>query len=111
MLRRWLVRRFKSVPSSQPRWATIENHVIRPLSARPFHSSIATHAEVTPLRKQLKDAKRQSRTGVKGAQNVQNTEQDDRLKDWELTVGIEIHAQLNTTSKLFSRMQCPSFNP
>jgi aspartyl-tRNA(Asn)/glutamyl-tRNA(Gln) amidotransferase subunit B len=25
-----------------------------------------------------------------------------RLEDWELTVGIEIHAQLDTNAKLFS---------
>jgi aspartyl-tRNA(Asn)/glutamyl-tRNA(Gln) amidotransferase subunit B len=27
---------------------------------------------------------------------------DSRLAEWELTVGIEIHAQLNTARKLFS---------
>lgn len=54
---------------------------------------------ITPFRKQLKDeAKRQKveRSGKKtkgGNQKVDN---------WELTVGIEIHAQLNTARKLFS---------
>lgn len=110
MLRRWPVRRFTSVSCSRQRWRTFEGRLpFQRASARPFHSSTATCAEVTPLRKQLKDAKRQSRSGFKGAQDVHDAEQDDRLKNWELTVGIEIHAQLNTTSKLFSRMQSCSF--
>lgn len=105
MLRRWPVRRFTSVPSSRQCWNTTELPRHRQASIRSFRSSTATHAEVTPLRKQLKDAKRQSRSGVKGALDIHDAEQDDRLKDWELTVGIEIHAQLNTSSKLFSRMR------
>ncbi|KZF24712.1 hypothetical protein L228DRAFT_259890 [Xylona heveae TC161] len=58
--------------------------------------------EIIPLRKQLKEeAKLKKNTGgggkKKGARN------DDKSKDWELTVGIEIHAQLNTEHKLFSK--------
>ncbi|KAI1385967.1 aspartyl/glutamyl-tRNA amidotransferase subunit B [Hypoxylon trugodes] len=52
-----------------------------------------------PLRKQLKDeAKKQKALGKKKKKNVNNQVVDG----WELTVGIEIHAQLNTAKKLFS---------
>ncbi|KAK7753342.1 hypothetical protein SLS62_004632 [Diatrype stigma] len=52
-----------------------------------------------PLRKQLKDeAKRQKAAGKKKKKNANNQVVDG----WELTVGIEIHAQLNTARKLFS---------
>lgn len=52
-----------------------------------------------PLRKQLKDeAKREKASGKKKKKNVQN----QVVHGWELTVGIEIHAQLNTAKKLFS---------
>lgn len=53
-----------------------------------------------PLRKQLKDAAKLKKKNLV-------TERGERLsdineRDWEVTVGIEIHAQLNTASKLFS---------
>lgn len=55
--------------------------------------------EFVPLRKQLKEeakrAKSQSRNGRGKKQVAVNDE-------WELTVGIEIHAQLNSEAKLFS---------
>ncbi|KAI1139413.1 aspartyl/glutamyl-tRNA amidotransferase subunit B [Hypoxylon sp. FL0543] len=52
-----------------------------------------------PLRKQLKDeAKKQKVLGKKKKKNANNQVVDG----WELTVGIEIHAQLNTARKLFS---------
>jgi aspartyl-tRNA(Asn)/glutamyl-tRNA(Gln) amidotransferase subunit B len=52
-----------------------------------------------PLRKQLKDeAKRAKAAGPRKKQNRLNQVVDG----WELTVGIEIHAQLNTARKLFS---------
>ncbi|TGJ83793.1 hypothetical protein E0Z10_g4945 [Xylaria hypoxylon] len=52
-----------------------------------------------PLRKQLKDeAKKQKASGKKKKKNADNQVVDG----WELTVGIEIHAQLNTAKKLFS---------
>ncbi|KAI0104742.1 GatB/GatE catalytic domain-containing protein [Nemania sp. FL0031] len=59
-----------------------------------------------PLRKQLKDeAKKQKALGKKKKKNVNNQVVDG----WELTVGIEIHAQLNTAKKLFSAAAA-SFN-
>ena len=53
-----------------------------------------------PLRKQLKDAVKAARAlpAVRA-----KTGSPDILPDWELTVGIEIHAQLNASRKLFSR--------
>ncbi|KAI1427611.1 GatB/GatE catalytic domain-containing protein [Xylaria sp. FL1777] len=52
-----------------------------------------------PLRKQLKDeAKKQKASSKKKKKNVNN----QVVGGWELTVGIEIHAQLNTAKKLFS---------
>ncbi|KAL7619392.1 hypothetical protein AAE478_009931 [Parahypoxylon ruwenzoriense] len=59
----------------------------------------ASPPPVTPLRKQLKDeAKKQKILGKKKKKNANNQVVDG----WELTVGIEIHAQLNTARKLFS---------
>jgi len=52
-----------------------------------------------PLRKQLKDeAKLLKASGKKKKKNASN----QTVPGWELTVGIEIHAQLNTSRKLFS---------
>ncbi|KAI1441379.1 aspartyl/glutamyl-tRNA amidotransferase subunit B [Annulohypoxylon stygium] len=59
-----------------------------------------------PLRKQLKDeAKKLKASGKKKKKNINNQVVDG----WELTVGIEIHAQLNTAKKLFSHATT-SFN-
>lgn len=64
-----------------------------------------------PFRKLLKDeAKR--RRGAKRAGAYEGGESKsskigeatERLKRWDLTVGIEVHAQLNTERKLFSGM-------
>ena len=61
-----------------------------------------------PLRKQLKDEakqkKRDARSGVTAP-----AEEDPAIADWELTVGIEIHAELNTARKLFS--EAPTSSP
>lgn len=70
---------------------------------RAFHA--AAEAPVTsqqpqavPLRKQLKDDAKQARKqGKKKSKGDSQT-----VEGWELTVGIEIHAQLNTSRKLFS---------
>ncbi|KAI0121791.1 GatB/GatE catalytic domain-containing protein [Daldinia grandis] len=64
------------------------------------HLSNSTPSPVhVPLRKQLKDeAKKQKALGKKKKKNASNQVVDG----WELTVGIEIHAQLNTAKKLFS---------
>ncbi|SPN99162.1 probable Glutamyl-tRNA(Gln) amidotransferase subunit B, mitochondrial [Cephalotrichum gorgonifer] len=55
-----------------------------------------------PLRKKLKDeAKRLKREG--GGKKKKAKTDNQTVDGWELTVGIEIHAQLNTGRKLFSR--------
>jgi len=53
----------------------------------------------SPLRKELKDAARSARL----APDTAFVQSPDTLVAWELTVGIEVHAQLNTSCKLFSR--------
>ncbi|KAJ4197667.1 hypothetical protein NW755_000364 [Fusarium falciforme] len=72
-------------------------------SARLLHVSSETvppppPAQPVPLRKQLKDeAKKAKKHGKKKSKGDSQT-----VDGWELTVGIEIHAQLNTARKLFS---------
>ncbi|KAL1838026.1 hypothetical protein VTJ49DRAFT_3120 [Mycothermus thermophilus] len=52
-----------------------------------------------PFRKQLKDQNKADKaSGNKRKKNVDN----QTVPGWELTVGIEIHAQLNTNHKFFS---------
>ncbi|KAL8789079.1 MAG: hypothetical protein Q9213_001342 [Squamulea squamosa] len=72
--------------------------------SRLLQTQTSIAADIVPFRKQLKDeAKRRkhiaranvvgtSKSGIDGA----------ALATWDLTVGIEIHAQLNTDRKLFS---------
>lgn len=76
------------------------------VSVRSFHSCIPTQAEaVTPLRKRLKDEAKEAKK-----QGKKKSKADSQTVDgWELTVGIEIHAQLNTARKLFSSA-ATSFN-
>ncbi|KIW89108.1 aspartyl/glutamyl-tRNA(Asn/Gln) amidotransferase, B subunit [Cladophialophora bantiana CBS 173.52] len=65
-----------------------------------FHSSVPRpKQDHGPLRKQLKDAVKATRTLPRAPAAAENP---DILADWELTVGIEIHAQLNASRKLFS---------
>ena len=54
-----------------------------------------------PFRKQLKDEAKQRRISGEGKSRRSKTN-DPTNWNWELTVGIEIHAQLNTGRKLFS---------
>lgn len=68
------------------------------------------HANVTPLRKQLKDEAKARKVGTANEGRRQKRKDvDPRLADWELTVGIEIHAQLNTARKLFSGIPSTNF--
>lgn len=66
-----------------------------------FHTTQAIR--ITPLRKQLKDEAKAIRTAAAEGNPKTSTAGQEKLKNWELTVGIEIHAQLNTARKLFSR--------
>lgn len=52
-----------------------------------------------PLRKQLKQDAKPS----KARKRETKKKEEESRQQWELTVGIEIHAQLDTESKLFSR--------
>lgn len=67
--------------------------------------SEAAPADNRPFRKLLKDeAKRQKKEIRSSSDSIKrpSKETDPRLEKWELTVGIEIHAELNTARKLFS---------
>jgi aspartyl-tRNA(Asn)/glutamyl-tRNA(Gln) amidotransferase subunit B len=63
----------------------------------PTTSKSAPPEAAIPFRKQLKDEAKKRRS-LDGAQKKRQR----KLEDWELTIGIEIHAQLNTERKLFS---------
>jgi aspartyl-tRNA(Asn)/glutamyl-tRNA(Gln) amidotransferase subunit B len=63
----------------------------------PTTSKSAPPEAAIPFRKQLKDEAKKRRF-LHGAQKNRRW----KLEDWELTIGIEIHAQLNTERKLFS---------
>jgi aspartyl-tRNA(Asn)/glutamyl-tRNA(Gln) amidotransferase subunit B len=54
-----------------------------------------------PLRKQLKEEAKQRKKSAKAAGKGE-TQANALLDKWELTVGIEVHAELNTAHKLFS---------
>ncbi|OBT68984.1 hypothetical protein VE03_01411 [Pseudogymnoascus sp. 23342-1-I1] len=83
---------------------------------RPLHSTSARHnsgveppsldnaAEepYVPLRKQIKDEIKRRKAVAREPSSSAPNATAERLPDWELTVGIEIHAQLNTPTKLFS---------
>ncbi len=56
-----------------------------------------------PLRKHLKDDAKRKKAEARSSQlQGQGKGAQAQSKDWELTVGIEIHAELNTAGKLFS---------
>ncbi|KAI9847311.1 MAG: hypothetical protein M1837_002898 [Sclerophora amabilis] len=60
-------------------------------------------SSVTPFRKEQKDAAKQRRSAAEQQLVRSSAGRNSRGKEnWELTVGIEIHAQLNTERKLFS---------
>jgi hypothetical protein len=75
-----------------------------PTRSAPTPSVQPDSSDRVPLRKQLKqDAK------ALKAQKRQRKESEEASREiWELTVGVEIHAQLDTKAKLFSRMYHPS---
>ena len=99
MLRGWSSYRFVSTVRRQSEGSRFGFAVA---TRSPFHSIAVHQADTAPLRKQLKDAARSSKIQVK----VSDNESDRKLADWKCTIGIEIHAQLNTSKKLFS---CKTF--
>jgi aspartyl-tRNA(Asn)/glutamyl-tRNA(Gln) amidotransferase subunit B len=70
---------------------------VLPNAHTPTISDSAPPEAAIPFRKQLKDEAKKRRS-LHGAQEKRQW----KLEDWELTIGIEIHAQLNTERKLFS---------
>lgn len=89
------------ITSLQHQWSTPIPH------ARSLQTE-ATQVSHVPFRKQLKDEAKRKRDAqrldaVRG--NTQDTcknSNDSSSKKWKLTVGLEVHAQLNTERKLFS---------
>ncbi|KAF1984412.1 glutamyl-tRNA amidotransferase subunit B [Aulographum hederae CBS 113979] len=70
---------------------------------RSLQTSHTTGEIVVPFGKQLKDeAKKKRQYGESKSSRKASKGADPRLEKWELTVGIEIHAELNTARKLFS---------
>ncbi|CAG7985455.1 unnamed protein product [Penicillium salamii] len=61
--------------------------------------STATTQERVPLRKQLK----QEAKSLRSHKKQRKEDEEASRQEWELTVGVEIHAQLDTEAKLFSR--------
>lgn len=83
-----------------PLWPSLRHpYALRHLHTqpKPAATGVPQPAHV-PLRKQLKEqAKQAKKQGKKKSKGDSQT-----VDGWELTVGIEIHAQLNTSRKLFS---------
>ena len=80
---------------------SIENLKHRP-KVHAFVRYLQTETSTVPFRKQLKDEARSRRTSRSGDTKGLRQNVVPRLDNWELTVGVEIHAQLNTEHKLFS---------
>ena len=86
-----------------PRSAPRACYITKWHSSRGLTTAANASPDAVPLRKHLKDEAKRKKAEAK-ASNSGNKEQktDPRLKKWELTVGIEVHAELNTACKLFS---------
>ena len=86
----------KARPILVQKWSLASRH------ARALQSQVSTVDDL-PFRKHLKDEARRKRgTGDNTNRGKEEAAKKLRLEKWELTVGIEIHAQLNTTRKIFS---------
>lgn len=89
------LRRAKSLPLARNRTT----------GARSIQTATTPPNDDAPFRKALKDAakkkKKDDRAGS-GSSKKSSKARDPRLEKWGLTVGIEIHAELNTARKLFS---------
>lgn len=67
-------------------------------SIRYLQTAVESSSDRIPLRKQLK----QEAKALKARKKQRRENEEASREKWELTVGIEIHAQLDTESKLFS---------
>lgn len=72
------------------------------------HQSDSQTRIPTPLRQDIKEDIRAKKASKKSAKQ---SVKDPRLDNWELTIGIEIHAELNTRHKLFSSAQTSLTSP
>lgn len=70
--------------------------------ARSLETATLANSDV-PYRKVLKDQAKQRRAAGELKHDDAKKIKETRAENWKLTVGIEIHAQLNTERKLFSR--------
>lgn len=78
------------------------------VSRRLLHRENApVEAEVASLRKELKDAAKKRKQEARPNPTIKTSPDNS---NWELTVGIEIHAELNTSRKLFSDALAASTN-
>lgn len=78
---------------------------LRTFARRLQTDSQAASQDDTPFRKALKDAAKQQKKEKRATSDPSASSaksRDPRLEKWELTVGVEIHAELNTARKLFS---------
>ncbi|KAK2737297.1 hypothetical protein FQN57_000381 [Myotisia sp. PD_48] len=103
----------RRVCSIRPPWSSnlecrfwpVRNRIIR-YAYRSFASVSAgtTNGESqqhqVPFRKQLKDESKAKKRLAKGKGSRKDA--NSQVEGWELTVGIEVHAQLDTDAKLFS---------
>ncbi|KAJ5793608.1 hypothetical protein N7457_000207 [Penicillium paradoxum] len=99
MLRSWVgsgtlrslcVRRSsRSLPSLNARFSSAPARYLQPPAS----------ADRVPLRKQLK----QEAKALRSHKKQRKESEEASRQEWELTVGVEIHAQLDTEAKLFSR--------
>ncbi|KAI4234614.1 MAG: hypothetical protein L6R40_006698 [Gallowayella cf. fulva] len=71
---------------------------------RLLQTQVASAPQTVPFRKQLKDEAKQKKELARKTTVGTNKGviKNSVLDNWELTVGLEIHAQLNTEHKLFS---------
>ena len=65
-------------------------------------SYTATSQEFVPFRKQLKDEAKAKRSSKRKGDGAAKKSPAATRNGWELTVGIEVHAQLDSSYKLFS---------
>ena len=92
---------------AQPPTLTTTRNCTTETSSPSLPQPTSQRGSIVPLRKQLKDeAKRKKLTD--SSKKKKKSSSNQVVPGWELTVGIEIHAQLNTAKKLFSTASTPS---
>lgn len=86
-----------------PRSAPRACYITKWHSSRGLTTATNASSDAVPLRKHLKDEAKRKKAEAKASNNGNKKQKTDpRLEKWELTVGIEVHAELNTACKLFS---------